>query len=80
MNWKKLRSSTTATNLNFQSFCELGKSLKYSLRPTFKNPNFKSKDELSSTVENKGIYNFMQFYYQTNHRLLLLFYELIFLM
>ena len=54
MNWKVLRSPTTATNLNFQSFYELGKSLKYSLRPTFKNPNFKSKDELSSTVENKG--------------------------
>ena len=56
MNWKILRSPTTAAlaNLNFQSFCELGKSLKYSLRPTFKDPNFKSKDELSSTVENKG--------------------------
>ena len=45
---------TTAANLNFQSFCGLGKSLKYSLRSTFKNPNFKFKDELSSTVENKG--------------------------
>ena len=56
MNWKILRSPTTARrNLNFQSFCELGKSLKYSLRPTFKNPNFKSKDELSSTVENEFI-------------------------
>ena len=55
MNWKILRSPTTATNLNFQSFCELGKSLKYSLRLTFKNPNFKSEDELSSTVENKKI-------------------------
>ena len=54
MNWKVLRSPTTATDLNFQSFCELGKSLKCSLKPTFKNPNFKSKDELSSTVENKG--------------------------
>ena len=59
MNWKILRSPATATltNLNFQSFCELGNSLKYSLRlknPTFKDPNFKSKDELSSTVENKG--------------------------
>ena len=54
MNWKILRSTTTAANLNFQSFCELRKGLKYSLRPIFKNPNFKSKDELSSPVENKG--------------------------
>ena len=54
MNSKILRSSTTATSLNFQFFCELGKRLTYSLRPTFKNRNFKSKDELSSTVENKG--------------------------
>ena len=54
MNWKILRSSAAATNLNFQSFCELGKSLQYSLRPTFKNPYFKSKDVFSSTVENKG--------------------------
>ena len=55
MNWKIMRSPTTATltNPNFQSFSELGKNLKYSLRPTFKNRNFKSKDELSSTVENK---------------------------
>ena len=54
MNWKILTSPTTAilTNLNFQSFCELGKSLKLSLRPTFKNSNFKFKDELISTVEN----------------------------
>ena len=56
MNWKILRSPTTATliNINFQSFCKLGKSLKHSLRPTFKNLDFKSKDELSFTVENKG--------------------------
>ena len=56
MNWKILRIPTTATlkNPNFQSFCELGKSLKYNLRPTFKNLNFESKDKLSSTVENKG--------------------------
>ena len=56
MKWKMLRSPTTATltKLNFQSFCELEKSLKYSLRPTFKNPNFILKVQLSSTVENKG--------------------------
>ena len=61
MNWKKMRSPTRAilTKPNFQSFCELGKSLKYSLRSTFKNPNIESKDELlcrnlSFTVENKG--------------------------
>ena len=64
MNWKKLRSQTraTLTNPSFQYFCELGKSLKYSLRLTFKNPNFESKDalnimlcpKLSFTVENKG--------------------------
>ena len=41
MNWKKLRSPTraTLTNPNFQSFCEFGKSLKYTLRLTFKNLN-----------------------------------------
>ena len=56
MNWKILRCPTTATltKPNFQCFCELGKSLKYSLRPTFRNSNFESKDKLSSTVENKG--------------------------
>ena len=56
MNWKILRSPTTATltNPNFQSFCELEKILMYNLRPTFKKLNFKSKDELNSTVENKG--------------------------
>ena len=49
MNWKKLKSLTRAilTNPSFQSFSELGKSLKYSLRPTFTNPSFKSKDELN---------------------------------
>ena len=52
MNWKKLRSRTRATLTipNFQFFCELGKSLKYSLRPTFKNPNFESKDELKNAM------------------------------
>ena len=56
MDWKILRSPATAalTNPSFQCFCELGKSLKYSLRPTFKNPKFESKDKLGSTVENKG--------------------------
>ena len=35
MNWKILRSPTTATNLNFKSFCELGKKLK--VQPTVEN-------------------------------------------
>ena len=54
MSQKILRSPTAAllTNPNFQYFGELGKSLKYSLRPTLKNPNFESKDKLSSTVKN----------------------------
>ena len=56
MNWKIFRSSTTATltNPNFQSVFELGKSVKYNLRTTLKNSYFESKDEFSSTVENKG--------------------------
>ena len=56
MNWKILRSPTTATltNPNFKPFCEFGKNLKYSIRPTFKNPSFESKDKLSSPVENKS--------------------------
>ena len=50
MNWEKLRSLIRATfkNPNFQSFCELGKSLKYSLRSTFE--NFESKDELKKAT------------------------------
>ena len=46
MKWKKLRSPTraTLTNPGFQSFCELGNSLKY------KNPNFESKDELKNAI------------------------------
>ena len=53
MNWKKLRSPTraTLTNLFLKSFCELGKSLKYSLTPSFKNSKC---PKLSFTVENKG--------------------------
>ena len=49
---KKMRSQTRATliNLIFQSFCELGKILKYTLRPTFRNPNFESKDELKNAM------------------------------
>ena len=53
MNWKKLRSPTraTLTNLNFQSFCELGKSMKYSPNdPHSKIPNFESKDELKNAI------------------------------
>ena len=52
MNWEKLRSPSraTLTNSNFQSFCELGKILKYNQRPTFKHPNFESKDELKNAM------------------------------
>ena len=52
MNWKKMRSQTRATLTNpiFQSFCELGKTLKCTLRPTFRNPNFESKDELKNAM------------------------------
>ena len=50
-----MRSPTTAklTNPNFQYFCELG-TLKYRIRPTFKNAAFESMDKLSSTVEYKS--------------------------
>ena len=63
MNWENMRSPTraTLTNPNFQSSCELGKRLKYSRRPTFKNPslNIRMNQEklcpnLSFTVENRG--------------------------
>ena len=52
MNWENVRSPTraTLTNPNFQSSCELGKSLKYSLRPTSKNPSFECKDELRKAM------------------------------
>ena len=52
MNWKKVSSSAGATlpNPNFQSFCELGKSLKYSLRPTFKNPSLETKDGFKNAM------------------------------
>ena len=53
------RATLTNSNLKF-SFSELRKRTEVSLRPTFKNLNFESKDELkntisqmSSTVENK---------------------------
>ena len=57
--------SLTRAKLNpkFQYFSELGKRLKYSLRPKHKNPNFESKDELKnyvriwvSLLKIKGIY------------------------
>ena len=53
MNWKKMGSSTraTLTNANFQcSFCELGKKIEVSLRPTFENLHFESNDELKNTM------------------------------
>ena len=63
MNLNKLRSPTGATLTNpiFRYFCELGKSFKCSLRPTFKVPllslsmNWKMIcPNLSFAVENKG--------------------------
>ena len=53
MNWKKMRSPTRArlTTLSFKSSCELGKSLKYSLTPTFKNLKF---PKLNFNIEKKG--------------------------
>ena len=48
MNWKELWSQTraTLTHNNFQSFCELGRSL----GPTFKKLNVKIKDELKNPM------------------------------
>ena len=54
MNWEKMRSPTRATlaTLFLNFFCELvGKSLKYSLTPKFKNPKC---PKLSFNIENKG--------------------------
>ena len=50
MNWDRIPTKATFKYPSFQSFCELGKSSKYSLRPTFKNYNFKSKDELRKAM------------------------------
>ena len=46
------RSPTRAIfkNHSFQSFRELGKINKYSRRPVFKNPPFRSKDELRKAM------------------------------
>ena len=45
-----MKSEATLTNPSFQYFSELGKSLKGSLRPTPKNRNIESKDELKNYV------------------------------
>ena len=52
MKWEKLRNATTGTfkNPSFQSFYVLGKISNHSLRLSFKNPNFKSKDELRKSM------------------------------
>ena len=52
MKWENFRSATTGTlkNPSFQSFFVLGKISKYSLRLSFKNPNFESKDELRKSM------------------------------
>ena len=49
---EKLQSTTAATftNPSFQYVSELGKRLKYSLRPKHKNHNFESKGKLKSYV------------------------------
>ena len=55
---KKIRSPTraTLTNANFQSFflCIRNK-IELSRRPTFKNPNFESKNELKNTIPHEKI-------------------------
>ena len=58
MNLRKARGSTRATikSPNLQSFCKLGKSLKYRPRPTLKYPNFESKDELRNLCPNLNIF------------------------
>ena len=58
MNWKKLRSPSraTLTKFNFQSLYKLGNILKYNQRPAFKNPNFKSKDELKNAMSQFGFH------------------------
>ena len=52
MSWEKMRSPTrgTLTTLSLNFFCELGKSLKYSLTPKFKNPKC---PKLGFNIENK---------------------------
>ena len=52
MNWEKLKSPGTATfkNPNFQYLCELGKTMKCSLRPRSQSPNFESIDELGKVL------------------------------
>ena len=52
MNWKKLRSPSraTLTNPNFHSFCELVRSVKHRITPTFKNYNFESKKKLKNAM------------------------------
>ena len=59
MDWKKLRKPTrvTLTNTDFQHFCYLGKSLKYSLTPTIENQNFESKDELKNAMSQFAIFH-----------------------
>ena len=46
LNWKKMRSTARTTIKIQKSLCELGKTWRYILRLTLKNPNFESTDEL----------------------------------
>ena len=58
MDWKKLKrlTRTTLANPNFQSFCELGKSLEYSLKPSSENLNFESKDKPKNAMSQFEFY------------------------
>ena len=73
-NWEKFGSAVLA-NIQFLCFCELGKTWKYSLRPTLKililNLRMhweKLCPNLSCTVENKGnLYEIRLVTFQTQH-------------
>ena len=51
------RTRGTLTNANFGfGFCELGKEIEISLRPTFKNLHFESKDDLKNSMSQFGFH------------------------
>ena len=63
INWKLWRPTREKLNSTFQYFIELGKRLKYSLRPKHKDSSFESNDNLKNCVriwvsllKIKGIY------------------------
>ena len=49
-NFSSRKKSARAAFKNFQSLGEFGKAWKCNTRPTLKNPNFESKDELEKVV------------------------------